>query len=249
MNATIYFFLTFLGGPFGIHKFATKKYGMGLLYLFTGGLFCIGWIIDIIKAIKLLLEDAKNSNSATTVSRDNNTENNHKYSLDKYVTRTQNIKQNQLSDSVDNKITKKYFTVSGVSHKQEAFKELAFENDDYNLSKKDLSEIYMDSDRIYKYSFSPTSVNLIPEPTNEYDKNAIMVQVDDLHIGYIKKEECLEVKSLLDSGKNLKIEAYLFGGPYKTLYSDWDYDKDKEVYTIEKDSTYFSARIIISYYK
>lgn len=54
MNATIYFFLTLLGGPFGIHKFATKKYGMGLLYLFTGGLFCIGWIIDIFKAIKFV---------------------------------------------------------------------------------------------------------------------------------------------------------------------------------------------------
>ena len=30
------------------HKFYEGKVGMGILYFFTGGLFCIGWIIDII---------------------------------------------------------------------------------------------------------------------------------------------------------------------------------------------------------
>lgn len=30
------------------HKFYEGKFGMGIIYLFTGGLFLIGWIIDII---------------------------------------------------------------------------------------------------------------------------------------------------------------------------------------------------------
>lgn len=30
------------------HKFYEGKIGMGILYLFTGGLFFIGWVIDII---------------------------------------------------------------------------------------------------------------------------------------------------------------------------------------------------------
>lgn len=38
-------------GVFGAHKFYEGKAGMGILYLFTGGLFCIGWIIDIISLI------------------------------------------------------------------------------------------------------------------------------------------------------------------------------------------------------
>ena len=33
------------------HKFYEGKFGMGILYLFTGGLFGIGWIIDIIALI------------------------------------------------------------------------------------------------------------------------------------------------------------------------------------------------------
>lgn len=36
-------------GVIGGHCFYVGKVGMGILYLFTCGLFCIGWIHDIIK--------------------------------------------------------------------------------------------------------------------------------------------------------------------------------------------------------
>lgn len=42
------FYVTLLGGWFGLHKYMKKQIGMGLLYTFTFGLFGIGWIIDII---------------------------------------------------------------------------------------------------------------------------------------------------------------------------------------------------------
>lgn len=38
-------------GFFGAHKFYEGKIGMGILYLFTCGLFGIGWIIDIISLL------------------------------------------------------------------------------------------------------------------------------------------------------------------------------------------------------
>lgn len=37
----------FLGG-IGAHKFYEGKIGMGILYLFTVGLFGIGWLVDFI---------------------------------------------------------------------------------------------------------------------------------------------------------------------------------------------------------
>ena len=40
----------FLGWA-GAHKFYTRKTGMGILYLFTFGLFGFGWIIDTVKCI------------------------------------------------------------------------------------------------------------------------------------------------------------------------------------------------------
>lgn len=42
------FLLCLLLGYFGAHKFYEGKAGMGILYIFTVGLFGIGWLIDCI---------------------------------------------------------------------------------------------------------------------------------------------------------------------------------------------------------
>lgn len=42
------FVCTILGGWFGLHRYMRKQIGMGILYTLTVGLFCVGWIIDII---------------------------------------------------------------------------------------------------------------------------------------------------------------------------------------------------------
>lgn len=47
-NKWIAFFLCVFLGVYGVHKFYENKVGMGLLYLFTGGIFGVGWIIDCI---------------------------------------------------------------------------------------------------------------------------------------------------------------------------------------------------------
>lgn len=41
------YILWFFLGMFGVHKFYLNKAGMGVLYLFTGGIFGIGWFIDL----------------------------------------------------------------------------------------------------------------------------------------------------------------------------------------------------------
>ena len=44
------FFLCLFLGLIGAHKFYEGKIGMGVLYIFTGGLFGIGAFVDLIKA-------------------------------------------------------------------------------------------------------------------------------------------------------------------------------------------------------
>lgn len=51
MSALSEFLITFFFGIFGVHKFMNKEIGMGILYLFTGGLFGIGWFVDSCKSL------------------------------------------------------------------------------------------------------------------------------------------------------------------------------------------------------
>ena len=48
ITGPVSFFLCFFLGFWGIHKFYEGKAGMGILYLFTMGLFGIGWLVDLI---------------------------------------------------------------------------------------------------------------------------------------------------------------------------------------------------------
>ncbi len=50
-NKWVSFFLCLFLGFFGAHKFYEGRPGMGILYLLTGGIFGIGWFIDLISLL------------------------------------------------------------------------------------------------------------------------------------------------------------------------------------------------------
>lgn len=50
-NKWIAFILCLFLGVYGAHKFYEGRIGMGILYLFTGGLFCIGWLADCVRLL------------------------------------------------------------------------------------------------------------------------------------------------------------------------------------------------------
>ena len=47
-NKWVAFFLCLFAGVFGVHKFYEGKAGMGILYIFTAGLFGVGVLVDLI---------------------------------------------------------------------------------------------------------------------------------------------------------------------------------------------------------
>ena len=51
------FLLCFFLGYLGIHRFYVGKIGSGVLYFFTGGVFVIGWIVDIFKILSGTFRD------------------------------------------------------------------------------------------------------------------------------------------------------------------------------------------------
>ncbi len=44
-------------GEFGIHRFYEGKIGTGLIWLFSGGFFGVGWVIDVILTLFGAAED------------------------------------------------------------------------------------------------------------------------------------------------------------------------------------------------
>ena len=61
------FLLCLFGGYLGLHKFAEKKTGLGVLYLCTMGLFGIGWMIDTVIYLVKWLDKPKTAVIQTPV--------------------------------------------------------------------------------------------------------------------------------------------------------------------------------------
>ena len=121
------------------------------------------------------------------------------------------------------------FRVAGTSYRQEALEKLVWENEDYNLSKNQLGEDNFVDERVYEYCYSGKSTELVPEPDNEHDPNAIKVMVNGIHIGYIEAADTARVKELLDSGEIDSIRTEIEGGKYKyvTENDDGEYEMEK----------------------
>ncbi len=58
------FLITFFVGWLGVQKFRQHRFGLGLLYLFTAGIFGFGWLYDVIIAFIKLLNDNNAQNKA-----------------------------------------------------------------------------------------------------------------------------------------------------------------------------------------
>ena len=135
------------------------------------------------------------------------------------------------------------FKIAGVQYYSDNIGNfLIYPNDDYKLPKKELIEAYEyeEEKRIFENSFLDMKVELVPEPENPHDPNAIRVDASGVQIGYIKAGSTSHVKNLLNSPDFYKMELKMGGGNFKRLCEDEDGG-----YTIERGSTGFFADLYI----
>lgn len=193
--------LTVLLGWCGAHHFYNKKYLKGTIYLFTVGLFTIGWIVDCIKL------------------------------LYKSITK-QNVSPTPPSSYTDcgYASTEKHH-VAGPYYYRHAIETLATENPDYSCRRKDFINFFGTDQKVYKYLFYPHNVQLIEEPENPYDKNAIKVIVDNRQIGHIKRNSCTHVKKLIRDNRIANITCKIGGGEYRVCTEDDDGEYHVRKYT------------------
>ena len=123
---------------------------------------------------------------------------------------------------------------------------LAMEDDNFSMSKKYLIDAGLIDERIWKYFFSISNAEIIPEPDNPTDPKAIKVVVDGMHVGYIKAGSCAHLLKALRENRINKIECEIAGGPYKYISEEYDDNKDKLVYTIATGSAPYYVHLSIT---
>lgn len=134
--------------------------------------------------------------------------------------------------------------LAGTSYHLDAIMELAQENPDYDLTKREIIDDDLTDERIYQYTFTDGPVELVDAPDNEHDPNAIKVLIAGQHIGYIKRGSTGRVHNLQRAGRVLGVTAEIYGGKYKVVTCDEDYD-GTEHYDLIKDETEYGAAIEI----
>lgn len=132
--------------------------------------------------------------------------------------------------------------VAGMSYRKSEIKSLAFEADEWSWPARDLKEFSIPGERVYQYNFPQKEVELVPDLDNEYDKNAIKVIVDGVHVGFIKKGSTGRVRNLMQE-HNGKATIEIKGGKYKQVVEDYETLKK----TIERGEESFHATITITY--
>lgn len=160
-------------------------------------------------------------------------------------TENQTCPEKESEPTPDRNYVVKTYHVAGTTFYEDAILSLASENSDYEMSKRDLIDAGMTDEKIWEYEFDPSNVKLVPEPENPHDPNAVKVIVDGEHVGYIKKGSCKHILKLIAEDRILKIDCEIGGGNYKIVSEEYDDEKDKEVYTLERDKTNFFVTLTI----
>lgn len=191
-NKTTRILVTILGGWFGLHKFLDHQIGAGILYFLTGGLFGIGWIIDIIKALA---------------------SNQHQHN---YV----QFSSEPPSSLIGNGLYETCIDVAGASYYYDSITRCMKKNPKYDLSDDEL--IDLGNDRIYEFFPLDSNAILMPEPNNSHDRNAVMVLVDNNLVGYVPAEYALFVKNLIFQKALSFSSVSILGGNMKMVYPNSD---------------------------
>ncbi len=130
------------------------------------------------------------------------------------------------------------FKVAGVSFRQSTLAKLGKKNPDYALKDAELKKRYPTS-YVYEYVYAPIVPELVAEPENEHDPNAIAIYANGEKIGYVKKGSTSRVRNIMKDRKLIDMRLEIKGGNRRGYFSDID--------SVQKDSCDLRADLIITH--
>lgn len=124
----------------------------------------------------------------------------------------------------------------GILNRNEEYQ---LENQSINYSIKSINTkivgVTVDNRQKYiKSCHKNQKLDLVREPQNEYDKNAIAVYCNENKVGYLKKELAFEIANKIDNGANLECRVVGVSGG-----GDYNYGLNVRINDTRQDSSYF----------
>lgn len=137
---------------------------------------------------------------------------------------------------------------AGMEHHLDDLMALATENADYTCTKWELKKFLLINERVFQFKFTPKEIDLVPDPENKYDANAVKIFLDGHMVAYVRKEEAPGAADLFNSEKVKRVQVSITGGPYKILLGRGAYFDGSEPITdfeLEKDTAPYSIKIFL----
>ena len=163
--------ITIAFGWTGYWRFKKEQTGLGILWLFTFGVFGIGWLVDIIQAC-----------SAKSLATNKKAPDMQSPSV--YIPPTVSAKpaaQTIPDQSSSPAVSSQFIPSRPTFAKVEEGKQLKYSYEDVELYT--LPEQMPDFSKVKLYGF----VDFMQEPENTYDPNAVYVMQDGIKLGYLYK--------------------------------------------------------------
>ena len=128
-------------------------------------------------------------------------------------------------------------------HKKVIIDKLLVVSDLYESSKAQLVEDGYINEDIPKYEAKVRDVEFVPE-----SEDSMKILIDGIHVGFVPSKNMTRVKNMLEKN-DPEITWTLTGGPYKSVSEEYDYEKEKKVYTVDKVDTPIGIKITFKYRK
>lgn len=118
--------------------------------------------------------------------------------------------------------TSENIRVAGTFYHQDAILALGTKNPVYKFNLKQILDAGLDGQPIYQYTFPDLPAELVFEPDNEEDPNAIAIYVKKKKIGYVKRGSTAHIRKIINSGRLMDAVCTITSGPYKICFKDSD---------------------------
>jgi len=139
----------------------------------------------------------------------------------------------------------KIYRVAGVEYYLDNLMSMMEPNYLYAYKKQELIDACRTNENVYKQTVNTDQLELVPEPTNPHDRNAIMVQLGGKLVGYIPAADCEHVLEIIRDDRIISLTCQVEGGKYKMVDEDYDCMKDKSTYRMETGEDPYGITVYI----